>query len=113
MGELLEFPSPRAQGLAYLDRHIRKLLEDRGADEALVDYAAKELTRVYNRFQQGEHYSFSVSLPEGLDEPATIALKLEIESGLEGIRQENHGLMLQLIAELVLTRVQLFQARRD
>lgn len=112
MGELLEFPSPRAQGLAFLDRHIRKLLADRGADEALLDYAAKELTGIYSQIQRGEQYSFSVNLPPQLDEKARTRLKLEIETGLEDLRRENHALLLQLIAELVLARVQLFQARR-
>ena len=112
MGDLLEFPSPQVQGLAYLDRHIRQMLADRGADEALLDFAAGELTRIYRRIHDNEQYSFSVHLPESLDAPGRTALKLDIETGLEGIRRENHALMLELVAELVLTRVQLFQSTR-
>ena len=33
--------------------------------------------------------------------------------GLDGIRKENHSLMLELVAKLVLAEVQLFQLSRD
>ncbi len=112
MGELLEFPSSRVQGLAFLDRKIRELLAARGADQELVDYAARQLTEIYSRVQQAEQYHFSVRLPEGVAEPEATALKVDIEAGLEGIRRENHATALELIAELVLARVQLFQSRR-
>ncbi len=112
MGDLLEFPSPRAQGLAYLDRRIRQLLASRGADDELIDFAAGELTRIYRRSHDQEQYSFRVALPESLAEPERTALKLDIETGLEEIRRDNHALTLELIAELVLARVQLFQSTR-
>ena len=41
------------------------------------------------------------------------ALKEEITAGLEGIRQGNHSMLLQLVAELVLAEVKLFQHQRD
>ncbi|TGD70965.1 hypothetical protein E4634_20410 [Mangrovimicrobium sediminis] len=113
MGELLEFPSSRAQGLAYLDRNIRELLAARGADRDLIDFAARQLTDIYNRSQGAEQYQFNVRLPDALDERAATELKVDIETGLEELRRENHALVLQLIAELVLARVQLFQSRRE
>ncbi|MFV8819951.1 hypothetical protein [Haliea sp. E17] len=112
MGELLEFPSPRVQGLAFLDRRIRQLLSDRGADDELMDFAAGELTRIYSRIHDSEQYCFAVDLPDSLSPQDHIALRLAIETGLEGVRRENHALVLELVAELVLARVQLFQSRR-
>ncbi len=40
------------------------------------------------------------------------ALYQQINTGLEGIRRENHSLMVQLIARLVLAEVRLFQHER-
>ena len=113
MGDILTFPSSTARGLAYLDRKIRDLLTQRGADEELVDFAAAELTRVYSQINDAEDYSFSIRLPEGLEQTQQDSLRLDINAGLEAIRKDNHGLMLDLVAQLVLARVQLFQLSRD
>jgi hypothetical protein len=40
-------------------------------------------------------------------------LKIDIDAGLETIRKENHGLMIELVAQLVLAQVQIFQLQRD
>ena len=50
MGEILEFPSQQAQGLAYLDRQLRSMLDAKGADQALIDFAATQLTQIYAQF---------------------------------------------------------------
>ena len=44
MGEILEFPSQQAQGLAYLDRQLRQLLTAKGSDADTIDFAACALT---------------------------------------------------------------------
>ena len=98
--------------MAFLDRQLRQLLTDKGADEQLIDFAAEQLTRIYSRINESERYSFSVNLPIGLKDTERDDLQLEINAGLEGIRQENHSLMLQLVAELVLAEVRLFQQQR-
>ncbi len=113
MGTVLEFPSQQAQGLAFLDRQIRQLLTTKGADEQLIDFAAGKLTEIYSRIHASEQYQFSVRLPEGLEPTERDALQIEINAGLEGFRKENHSLLLELVAQLVLSEVQLFQARRD
>ena len=112
MGDVLSFPSTTARGLAYLDRTIRDLLTERGADDELIDFAAAELTRVYRQVSEGESYRLDVRLPDGLDEGQRDALYLEINAGLEALRKENHGLVLDLVAQLVLARVSLFQRNR-
>ncbi len=112
MGHVLEFPSRRAQGLAYLDRELRALLASRGADEKLVDFAAQQLTRLYSRLAEKEDYSFSVQLPAGLSADESAAIERQINAGLEGIRRDNHALLLELIAQLVLAEVRLFQQQR-
>jgi len=112
MGELLEFPSKQAQGLAYLDRELRSLLAARGADERLIDFAVSQLTRTYAQLSESEQYSFSVELPDSIDARDKEALRLQITEGLEGIRRENHAMMVQLIARLVLAELRLFQHER-
>ena len=113
MGNVLEFPSQQAKGLAYLDRQIRQLLTAKGADDELIDFAARRLTDIYSRIHAAEDYSFGIHLPEGLEQTQVDSLQLEINAGLETIRKENHGLLVELVAQLVLTEVQLFQLNRQ
>ena len=112
MADILEFPSRQAQGLAFLDRELRALLAARGADERLIDFAVSQLTRTYAQLSESEQYSFSVALPDSIDTAAKDALYQQINAGLEGIRKENHALMVQLIARLVLAELRLFQLER-
>ena len=112
MGEILEFPSQQAQGLAFLDRQLRTLLEAKGADEPLIDFAAGQLTRIYGELSDAEQYSFSVELPQSSDREERDRLHQQITAGLEGIRKENHALMVKLVAQLVLAEVRLFQHQR-
>ena len=113
MGELLDFPTHKAQGMAYLERQLRSLLTARGADEELIDFAAQSLNRIYSRLVDGEDYSFTVQLPEGLAAEQRGAIAEQINAGLEGIRRDNHALLLELVAQLVLAEVKLFQQQRD
>jgi hypothetical protein len=112
MGDILEFPSQQAQGLVFLDRQVRTLLQDKGADEALIDFAATQLTQIYAELSESEQYSFSVELPESIGTEEKERLYQQINAGLEGIRKENHALMVKLIAQLVLAEVRLFQHER-
>ncbi|MCB1699936.1 MAG: hypothetical protein H6985_12730 [Pseudomonadales bacterium] len=112
MGEILDFPSKRAQGLAFLDRELRALLTGRGADERLIDFAVSQLTRTYAQLSESEQYSFSIELPDAMDPRDRDSLNRQINAGLEGIRAENHSLMVQLIARLVLAELRLFQHER-
>lgn len=112
MGDILEFPSRRAQGLAFLERELRVLLAARGADERLIDFAVSQLTRTYTQLSESEQYSFSVELPGSIEAADRDALYRQINAGLEGIRAENHALMVQLVARLVLAEVRLFQHER-
>lgn len=112
MGEILEFPSQQAQGLAFLDRQLRALLATKGADEQLIDFAANQLTGIYADLSESEQYSFHVELPESIAQEDTDRLYQQINIGLEGIRKENHALMVKLIAQLVLAEVRLFQHQR-
>jgi hypothetical protein len=113
VGPVLEFPSQQAQGLAYLDKQLRQLLATKGADDELIDFAAKQLTKTYAALSESEQYQFSVQLPPDMNEADSAHLYSEIETGLRGIRTENHALMIELVAQLVLTKVQLFQHERD
>ncbi len=112
MGDILEFPSQRAQGLAFLDRQLRELLAAKGADEQLVDFAAVQLTNMYAQLSESEQYSFTVELPAHLGAQESASLYRQINTGLEGIRKENHALLVKMVAQLVLAEVRLFQHER-
>ena len=113
MASIIEFPSQRAQGLAFLDQQVRRLLAERGADKALIDFAAETTRRVYERSVEAENYSFSVTLPESISDNDAQALRDSIREGVERIRDENHAVLVRLIAELVMAEVRMFQASRD
>lgn len=112
MGKVFEFPSQQVQGLAYLDRQLRTLLESKGADQPLIDFAATQLTQIYAQLSESEQYIFSLQLPPGLNEGERESLNRQINTGLEGIRQENHAMMVKLVAQLVLAEVRLYQHER-
>jgi hypothetical protein len=112
MGKVFEFPSQQVQGLAYLDKQLRTLLESKGADQQLVDYAASQLTQIYAQLSETEQYIFSLQLPPSLNDQDKHSLSEQINEGLEGIRQENHATMVKLVAQLVLAEVRLYQHER-
>lgn len=112
MGNILEFPSQQAQGLTFLDRQVRALLEARGADQLLIDFAAGQLTDIYAQLSESEQYSFTVELPESISVSEKVTIYDQVNEGLEGIRQENHSLMVKLVAQLVLAELRLFQHER-
>jgi hypothetical protein len=112
MGEILKFPSEQAQGLAFLDSQLRQLLETKGADAKLIDFAANQLTSLYAQLTESEQYSFTVKLPEHLNNDESEDLYQQINGGLGNIRQQNHALLVNLVAQLVLAEVRLFQLER-
>ena len=112
MGDILEFPSQQAQGLAFLDRQLRELLEAKGADDQLVNFAANQLTKMYTQLSQSEQCSFSVQLPAHLSEEDSENLYSQINAGLEGVQKESHALLVNMMAQLILAQVRLFQHER-
>ena len=112
MGKMYDFPSQQAQSLRYLDRELRNLLESKGADQQLIDFAAAHLTKIYAQLSESEQYVFSLTVPAGIAEDDREDLKRQINTGLEGIRQENHAMMVNLVAQLVLAEVRLYQQEK-
>ena len=112
MGDVLEFPSQQAQGLAFLDTQLRTMLRAKGADEQLVEFAAAQLTSIYADLSESEQYSFSVELPQSVSAADRDRLYAQVTAGLEGIRKENHALLVRLVARLLLAEVRLFQHDR-
>ena len=91
---------------------MRSLLESKGADQPLIDFATSELTQIYSELNESEQYIFSLEVPKSLDEREREELNNQITTGLEGIRQENHAMMVKLVAQLVLAQVRLYQHER-
>jgi hypothetical protein len=112
MAKILQFPSARIQGLSFLEEQLRELLRNKGADQELMDFAASTVRTIYQESAAAENYSFSLSLPECVDEAGAGELQEQIQQGIAEIRKENHAIIVRLIAELALARVQLFQLQR-
>lgn len=112
MGDVLDFPSSKQQGLAFLEQQLRQLLIQKGADEHLIEFACHQLLDIYQRFNKTESYTFGVRVPDDLLPKDREALESDINKGLEQVRKDNHALIVELIAQLVLARVKLFQHER-
>lgn len=112
MGTVVEFPAQGVRGVAYLESQLRQMLEGKGADEELIEFAVAQLLSIYERLRESEQYSFTVHFPDSLSQAQQGELQAEITRGLEGIRQDNHTLLLELTAQLLLTRLELFQHQR-
>lgn len=113
MGNVLRFPSQQAQGLAYLEKQLRALMRSKGADETLINFAVEQLTSTYAQLSESEQYSFSVALPPHLSQQERQSVADQINQGLEGVRRENHAVLVRLAAALVLAEVKLFQQQRE
>lgn len=112
MAKILQFPSSRIQGMSFLEDRLRELLRSKGADEELMNFAANTLKDIYQRNVEAENYSFSLNLPDSIDEAGASQLQAQVEQGIGIIREENHAIIVRLIAELALAQVQLFQLQR-
>lgn len=113
MGEVVEFPAQGARSNTYLEQQLRQLLAAKGADDELIEFAIKQLSSSYSRLSEAEQYSFTVHFPASLSSEERTRLQAEINAGLEGIRSENHALLLELIARLLLTELRLYQEQRQ
>ena len=113
MGDVLRFPYQQAQGMAFLERQLRELMSEKGADQPVIDFASQQLTSIYAELRESEQYSFEVALPDHLTAADRESLSDQITTGLEGVRKANHALLIRLVAQLVLAEVKLFQHERD
>ena len=113
MADILQFPSQQTRGLAYLDRELRNLLAAKGADEALIDFAAAQLTSIYAEHGELGQHTFALQLPLGMDAKDVEDLRDQVNVALTHLRAENHRIIIQLIAQLVLAQVRIFQHERD
>ena len=113
MGKVLEFPSQHNQSLNFLDNGLREMLKKKGADAALIDFAAQQLTTIYAQLHTAEQHSFSVELPSHLQPQESAALYRQINEGLAAMRKETHTLLITMVAHLLLAQARLYQHERN
>ena len=112
MAEIVHFPKRQRQAFDFLERELGVMLQSRGADEALIDFATTTLTEVYDELGRDSDCQFEVRLPRDLNEAEALQLREDITAGIEKLRREQHDLTLKLAARLVLTELRLFQHER-
>ncbi len=112
MAEIVQFPTRQRQAFDFLERELAALLQSKGADEALIEFATSTLTEVYDELVRNSDCQFEVRLPQNLSEPEALQLREDITAGIEKLRREHHDLTLKLAARLVLTELRLFQHER-
>ncbi len=113
MASILQFPANELKGLNFLEQQVRQMLSQRGADEQLIDFAASTLRDVYQRHSNAENYQLEIELPSSLADNEAQQLTASVQAAIEHIRDENHGILIRLIAELVLAEVKNFQCERQ
>ena len=113
MAQVLEFPSQETRAFTFLERELRALLTQKGADEALIQYAIDALTSVYREMTEAESFFFQVDLPSSLSATEVDKLDQQITAGIDDLRAHHHTLALKLAARLVLTEMKLFQHQRE
>ena len=113
MAEIVHFPTRQKQAFDFLARELAALLRSKGADEALIDFAATTLTEVYDELISNSDCQFEVRLPRHLTETEAGQMREDLTAGIEKLRREQHDLMLKLAARLVLTELRLFQHERQ
>ena len=113
MASILQFPSDELKGLSFLEQQVRALLTQRGADDQLIDFAASTLRDVYQRHSEAEDYSVELQMPGHLSEAEASSLATSVQAAVETVRDENHAIIVRLIAELVMAEVRNFQCERE
>ena len=113
MADVLEFPTREKQAFQFLKEQLAVLLQSKGADEALIQFAAASLKSVYAELQLQSDCQFEVRLPKTLSPEDAQHLQEGIARGVDAMRQEHHDLALKLAARLLLTELRLFQHERN
>ena len=112
MATILEFPSQEVQGFNFLEARLKEMLESKGADEELIEFALRTVRETYENTVKGEDYSFNLTLPEEVSPAAAETLQSDIETALTNLRANNHALVVRLVAELALAQLTIFQYER-
>ena len=112
MAEILKFPTREKQAFDFLSEQLDQLLRQKGADDALIDYAVTSLTDVYRDLHADSKCHLEIRLPGQISSAEAEVLQGDIEAAIERLRREHHDLTLKLAARLVLTELRLFQHER-
>lgn len=113
MAEVLEFPSREARAYAFLEQELTALLQARGADQPLINFATRTLREVYGELAESGDHTFRVDLPANTTVDEAQRMQQQIGEGLDTRRREHHQVVIRMAARLVLAEMQLFQQRRD
>jgi hypothetical protein len=112
MAEIVQFPTRQRRAFDFLERELAALLQHKGADEALIEFATTTLTEVYDELVRNSDCQFEIRLPPNLSTAEERQLREDITAGIEKLRRDHHDLTLKLAARLVLTELRLFQHER-
>ena len=78
--------------------------EDAAGNRTPVPFAERNVRQVV--------WYTTPELPAHLGDQESASLYHQINAGLEGMRKENHALLVKMLAQLVLAEVRLFQHER-
>ncbi len=113
MGDVIDLPSRAEQGLAFLETEIRKLMTEQGESEAAIKIALQTLKDVYQRYGELGKQSFTLSLPTSMNDTDKEHIREQINQGLQMIIEHHSHMLNRLAAELVITKVKLFELQQS
>ena len=109
MGDVIDLPSRAQQGMEFLETEIRKLMAARGESEAATEIALQTLKDVYSRYGEVGKHSFQIKLPPDLSEHQIQNIHAQVLAGIQLLTEEHSHIINRLAAELVMTKVKLFE----
>lgn len=99
--------------MSFLEDEIRKLMAEKGESEEATRIALETLKDVYSRYCDIGKKSFSLQLPPSLSEEQVQAIQEQVLDGIHLLTEEHSHMLNRLAAELVLTKIQLFNLLKD
>lgn len=109
MGNVIDLPSRAQQGMAFLEKEIRKLMAEKGESEAAVELALDTLKDVYSRYGDIGKLGFEITLPPTLTEEQSSSIYKQINDGLNILIDEHSHIINRLAAELIMTKLKLLE----
>ena len=112
MGKVIDLPSRAQQGMNFLEIEIRKLMTAKGESEAATEIALETLKDVYSRYRDIGKLSFELKLPSSLSEQEKNNIEQQVIAGIGLLTEEHSHIINRLAAELVMTKVKLFEEQQ-
>lgn len=110
MTKIIDLASYREK--VFVSDELSSLLRSKGADDELVQFAVQRQKELWQRHETLGKYGFEISLEAAMSNTNRETLVSQIQSGVEQVKSKLLSENYQLMAELLLAEIKLFQYQR-